>query len=157
MKSLLLDIDKFLRNEKFSPEAMSDIENWGYFSKLSELKKEFKDFFTQPTISFEYANIDGVYKRINQYILQIQRLRLVIDPHFKLVIQTHTENRLYIVVRADWVDDDGTRKRMVAKVIGRLEPGKTKNSVSMEEAREVIMPVLREKYKKCEEKFGILV
>jgi len=156
MKSLLLDIDKFLKNEKFTPEAIGDIENWVYFSKLSELKKEFKDFFDKPVSFFEYTNVDGVYKRIHQYIMQIQRLRLVIDPHFKLVIQTHTD-RLYMVVRADWVDDDGIRKRMVAKVIRRLNPGQTKNSISMEEAREVIIPVLREKYKKCEENFGILV
>jgi len=157
MKPLLLDIDKFLEDDNFTQETKDQWDNYPYFTKLSELKKELKKFLSLPTISFEYANIDGIYKRIEQYIIQIQRLRLVIQPHFKLVIQEHTESRMYILVRADWVDDLGEKKRMVAKVIRRLEVGQRKDTISVKEARSEILPVLREKYKKSERLFGIFV
>jgi hypothetical protein len=156
MKSLLLNIDKFIEDDKFTPEAIGNLDNWVYFSKLSELKKEIKDFFNQSTVSFEYANIQGVYDRIKAYIIQIQRLRLVIQPHFKLVKQIHLQERVYILVRADWVNDDGVRRRCVTKALCRVYPNKVQD-ISMKKAVEAIVPVLRKKYEESEEKFGILV
>jgi len=148
MKPLLINIDNFLKNEDFSPEAMDDIENWAYFTKLSELKDGFKNFLAQPAISISPSEILNM---ANKFIIQIQRLRLVIDPNYKLVEQIHGD-RKYLHVRTDWVDDNGEKKRIVSRCIRRIYP-KDKKKVSMRETREIILEALREKYKESEEKF----
>lgn len=154
MKTLLLNIDHFLNDENFSFEAMEDSGNWMYFSKLSKLKNEFKNFLSHPIMSMSPSETLNI---VNKYVIQIQRVRLVIDPDYSVITQIHGDGeRKYRVIRAYWVDDNGERKRVISKCIGKITP-ETEKIISEVNVREVILDVLRKKYKKTEEKFGILV
>ena len=145
MKPILVNIDEFLNDDNF----ISDPFNQIYIKKLSNLKKEFKEFLSQPI----KGTPNDVYEKMKLYIIQIQRIRSVLNPKFDIVIQAHENDRLYINIRAYWVNDKGERKRMLNKILGRLGVGETKDDVSMVLAEKVIRDTIRKKYADSEKMF----
>lgn len=63
-----------------------------------------------------------IYNRLNDLMIKIEKRSLLLTPEPKLVEQKHTrvsgQERDYIFVRTYWIDEDGSKKRMISRHIG---------------------------------------
>jgi len=63
-----------------------------------------------------------VYNRSNDLEIKIEKRSLLLKPEPKLVEQKHTrvsgQEKDYLFVRTYWIDQDGTKKRMISRHIG---------------------------------------
>ena len=95
--------------------------------KLGDLKDEFLDFYLGylsdvSSISPEFERNCDIQIRIEKYILQIMRLRMVIEPEIQIAMNKHTQtNHEYIAVKSFWLNDEGVKVRKFTKSLGRVE------------------------------------
>lgn len=112
------EIDKFVDDDHFSDEEINDPTNINYLKELDTLKTDFKKMLRSNTTAD--VNIGDIINGVQKHILQIERLRCVISPKLKMVVQK-ADDREYLFARGYWIRDDGKRNRGVAKLFGRMD------------------------------------
>jgi hypothetical protein len=146
---------QFIADDKFNKETYIKGGNWTYLAALSKLKETFVKFYFKNLDDIGKEHIDttrvnDVYNRIGQYIIQLMRLRLVIEPDVQISKNVHPRtNFQYLAIKAYWIDDNGKKVRKFTKSIGRAEnyPQGIKDNQAMVDGIKLFQPVLYEEYK----------
>jgi hypothetical protein len=145
----------FISNDEFQPDTYKRSENWGYLATLKNLKEKMVKFYFTSLDELKedegkFTDVRDVHLRINEYLLQLMRLRMVIVPDYKLSKNKHPQtNHTYFAVKAYWIDDEGKKVRQFARSMGREETykGGIKAEQAMIEGLNVIQPVIYDYYK----------
>ena len=115
------------KDDNFTEETLKNNRNVINLKKLSKLKRDFLDFYLQylsdlSVKSPEYQRNCDVNIRIGKYIIQIMRLRILIQPDIQIALNKHTQtNHEYLAAKAFWINDDGVKIRKFTRSLGRLE------------------------------------
>jgi len=149
------EIIQFIADDKFDERIYKDSSNWTYLSTLKSVKEEFVSFYFKSLNELEKERHDIDYvadidNRISEYVIQLLRMRLVIQPEVKISKNVHPRtNHPYLAAKAYWIDDSGRKVRKFTKSIGRAEnyPGGRKNPQALADGIELVKPVLFENYK----------
>lgn len=149
------EIIQFIADDKFDEEIYKDSLNWTYRYILKNLKEEFVSFYFKKLKDLENENLDidsiaDLDARISEYVIQLMRLRLVIQPDVKISRNKHPRTKhSYLAIKAYWISDSGKRERKFTKSVGRIEnyPQKEKDPQALADGIKLIQPVLFENYK----------
>ena len=145
------------KSDKFTEETLNNKKNALNIKKLENLKKEFLNFYLQNLSdlidkSNDYVKNCDVHIRIGKYIVQIMRLRLVIQPEIQIAVNKHTQtNHEYLAVKGFWYTEDAHKVRRFTSSLGRIkdyEQGK-KDPKAMAEAINKIQEKAIEAYLKA--------
>jgi len=145
---------QFIADDKFNKETYVKGTNWTYLSTLSKLKETFVKFYFKSLDDIRKEHIDmmrvnDVYNRIGQYIIQLMRLRLVIEPEVQISNNVHPRTDInYLAIKAYWIDDNGKKVRKFTKSLGRVEnyPQGIEDKQALTDGLKLIQPVLFENY-----------
>ena len=126
-QSIVRNTLKWLEYDNFSSELKRDFEGQYYINELIGLKTSYLNFYKI------YLNeISKVDERLNQvadlvakndeYILQIARFRMIVDPQIQLSQNIHKQTKiLYMKVKGYWLNDEGVKERKFFKSLGRFD------------------------------------
>lgn len=147
------EIIQFIADDKFDEEIYKDSLNWTYLSRLKSLKEEFVSFYFMKLKDLEKENLDldsiaELDARISEYVIQLMRLRLVIQPDVKISKNVHPRtDHNYLSIKAYWIDDSGKKVRKFTKSIGRSENYQgIKDKLALSDGIKLVQPVLYNKY-----------
>lgn len=147
------EIIQFIADDKFNEELYKDSHNWTYLSTLKNLKEEFVIFYFMKLKDLENGNLDidsiaDLDARISEYVIQLMRLRLVIQPDVKISKNVHPRTgHRYLAIKAYWIDDSGKKVRKFTKSIGRSENYQgIKDQQALADGIKLVQPVLFENY-----------
>ena len=125
--------------------------------ELEILKEQFYSFYISAIngpLSEEYLHVYDVHARIIQFKLQIDRLRMIINPEIQLALNVHTYTKIeYIAAKGMWLDNDGVKVRKFTKSLGKLSNyHKGKNdpkaySLAEENIRDLMLEEYRNQYR----------
>jgi len=123
------------------------------FNMLEILKKKVFKFYFQHLskidTTMEYRYVADLYTTMGNYILQMARLRMVINPDINLTINIHHKSKIsYLIAKAYWFDDNGKKVRIFSKSLGRLDAFKDgiKDKEAENEAKEILLKLMYKKY-----------
>ncbi|BBE17589.1 hypothetical protein AQPE_1745 [Aquipluma nitroreducens] len=145
----------FVVDDNFKPGTHQRGQNWGYLFALKNLKESIVKFYFTSLEEIqkgkgEFTDVRDVYLRISEYMLQLMRLRIVIDPDYKLSRNKHPQTGItYLAIKAYWIDDEGKKVRKFTKSIGREDHYKDgiDDKKAAEDGLKLIQPVLYDYYK----------
>lgn len=145
---------QFIADDKFDLETYKKADNWSYLSALSKLKETFVKFYFKNLADLNKDQIDmmrvnDVYNRIGQYIIQLMRLRCVIEPEVQISKNVHPRTGIkYLAIKAYWIDDNGKKVRKFTKSIGRAENYSQgiEDKQALTDGIKLVQPVLFENY-----------
>lgn len=146
---------RFIVDDGFDEVVFNEPRNGVYLSELKKLKEDFVKFYFYSLEEMskshqEIGHVAYVDNRITEYIIQLLRLRKVIQPEVQVSLNTHSRTNLkYLSIKAYWIDDSGRKVRKYTKSIGRAEnyPDGIEDKQALEDGIKLIQPVLYEKYK----------
>jgi hypothetical protein len=146
---------QFIADDKFNEETYKRADNWTYLAALSKLKETFVKFYFKnlddlKTELIDMKGVNDVYNRIGQYIIQLMRLRKVIEPEVQISKNVHPRTDInYLAIKAYWIDDNGKKVRKFTKSLGRAEnyPQGIEDKQALTDGIKLIQPVLFENYK----------
>jgi hypothetical protein len=150
------EIIRFIAEDKFGEEVYKNSLNWAYLSNLKTLKETFVKFYFRKLRDLENLNpglegVSDIDEMISKYIIQLMRLRLVIDPEVHISKNVHPRtNHHYLAIKAYWIDDNGKKVRKFTKSVGRAEsyPGGIEDKQALADGIKLIQPVLFKNYQK---------
>lgn len=145
----------FVVDDNFKDGTHQKSQNWGYLFDLKNLKETIVKFYFTSLEELQkgegvFTDVRDVYLRINEYMLQLMRLRIVIDPDYKLSRNKHPQTGItYLAIKAYWIDDEGKKVRKFTKSIGREDQYKDgiDDKKAEEDGLKLIQPVLYDFYK----------
>lgn len=145
---------RWLEEEKYSKELSKDYLGRGFLTELEELKNTYLEFYKMYIT--EITNVDSKMKQIadliaknDQYILQISRLRMIIDPQIQLSQNIHKQTKiLYMKVKGYWLNDEGVKERKFFKSLGRFDsyPNGIKDENAIQDGRAKIREAMLVEY-----------
>lgn len=123
---------QFIDNDNFKPSTLTQLENGPYLKKLENLKIEVRYFYELSNLDVTNI-IDNDGKKISNiihmknishafknYLVQIRRLRMVIEPEFNITRVVQPSNQIcYLAARGYWFDDSGKKKRVFTRNFGK--------------------------------------
>lgn len=141
-------------DDKFDTETISSAKNRNLLNKLQDLKDAFITFYfmhleEMPTTNSQIKRTCDVHTTIGEYVLQIMRLRLVIQPEYQIAMNKHTQtHHEYMAVKAFWINDDGEKVRKFTKSLGRAENYKLgiKDKQAQKDSVALLQPVIFKSY-----------
>lgn len=145
---------RWLEQEKYSKDFSKDHVGRGYLTELEELKNTYLEFYKMYLT--EITNTDSQMRQIadlvaknDQYILQISRLRMIIDPQIQLSQNIHKQTKiLYMKVKGYWLNDEGIKERKFFKSLGRFDsyPNGIKDENAIQDGRAKIREAMLVEY-----------
>lgn len=112
---------------KFKKEVLEDKSLTHLHIRLEKLKKKLlKIYFTslkKDTESYkDYEYIGDYSSLVSKHFLQMERLKLVIQPDVQIATSVHSVTKFtYVTARGFWILDTGKRGRKFIKSLGRLD------------------------------------
>lgn len=95
-----------------------------YYKKLELVKSELLKFYFNETKKND-KNIQTnqqVHAKIEGYMFQIMKLRLIIEPSIQIATNVHTQSKItYLIAKSFWIDSNGVKVRKFTKSLGRAE------------------------------------
>ncbi len=150
--------DKFTKESKTLNQKIR--ASYTYTQELERLKDEMINFYFQKLneILLENSEITracDIHTTMGNYVLQIMRLRMVIEPEINLLTNPHTSNSAtgekinYLTAKAFWMGDDGKKVRKFTKSLGKMSdyPGQRIGTAAKEESVRRIQPMLWDEYR----------
>ena len=123
---------QFIDNDNFKPSTLTQLENGPYLKKLEDLKIEVRSFYELSNHdATNIINNDGkkisniihmknISHAFKNYLVQIRRLRMVIEPEFNITRVVQPSNQIcYLAARGYWYDDSGKKKRVFTRNFGK--------------------------------------
>lgn len=137
---------RWLEDDDFSKNLEKDYSGQFYINELIGLKESYLDFFKMYVheILKSDSNLTQVADLISkneEHILQIARLRMVIDPEIQLSKNIHKQTKItYMKVKGFWLNDEGVKERRYFKSLGRFDsfPKGVKDETAILEGRNKI-------------------
>lgn len=140
-------------NDQFSQDILGDEKCQFYLMKLSTLRGEVIELYTKQLKEIvngnEYKTVSDLHSTIEESILQIMRLRLVIQPELQISRNVHPVSKIpYIAVKGFWIEDDGSKTRKITKSLGREDEFKLgkKDPKAVEVGRDKLREELYKRY-----------
>ncbi len=147
------EIIQFIADDKFDEGVYKDSLNWTYLSTLKNLKEGFVRFYFKKLNELENEKLDmdcvaDIDNRIGEYVIQLMRLRLVIQPEVRISKNVHPRTgHSYLAIKAYWIDDSGKKVRKFTKSVGRSENYQgIKDHQALADGIKLVQPVLFENY-----------
>ena len=149
------ELMQFIADDQFEEDIYKESRNWSYLPILKNLKETFVGFYFRKLEDLNSSNIDlervaDIDNKIGQYIIQLMRLRKVIQPEVQISKNVHPRTKIkYLAIKAYWIDEGGRKVRKFTKSIGRAEsyPGGIEDKQALIDGIGLIQPVLFETYK----------
>lgn len=117
----------WLELDNFSKDLIKDFQGQSYLQELNDLKNAYVEFYQlyldeivnqQPGLN----QVADVVAKNDAYILQIARLRMIVDPQIQLSQNVHKQTKiLYMKVKGYWLTDNGIKERKFFKSLGRFD------------------------------------
>ena len=143
-----------LYDDKFDSTLHSNPQISFLFSMLEKLRQKILSLYAEEVKviakSPDYHRVYDIYAKLESMILQLMRLRMVIQPEFQFSKNVHPVSKIaYIAVKGFWLEDDGKKVRCITKSLGRMDEynGGRKDPKATEIARERLRDELYKKYK----------
>ena len=153
---------QFIDNDNFKPSTLTQLENGPYLKKLEDLKIEVRYFYELS--NHDVTNIiDNDGKKISNiihmknishafknYLVQIRRLRMVIEPEFNITRVVQPSNQIcYLAARGYWINNSGKKERIFTRNFGREidYPDGKDDPKAIEDARREIQILAINEYK----------
>ncbi len=141
-------------DDKFDAETTKSLKNQPLINKLNELKDSFLSFYFNHLEDVTANNSDinrscDIHTTIGKYVLQLMRLRLVIQPEIQIAMNKHTHSHIdYMAVKAFWIEENGEKRRRFTKSLGRAEKYKSniKNEQAVKDSIALLQPVMYKTY-----------
>jgi hypothetical protein len=137
-----------------NPSTYKNPKNHLFFNQLETLRKEFLDYYFEKLNTLVKKNQElravDIHSRIGKYIIQVSRLRMVIEPEIQIAMNVHTLTKIeYIAAKGFWINDSGKKIRKFTKSLGRVEeyPGGRKDKKAYAEAEKQMQEIMYEAYK----------
>jgi hypothetical protein len=118
---------RWIIDDQFSEHFVAELSNRNYFNKLKKLKDDYLNFYEMmvaeiPKLLPSLKLTADLVTRNEEYILQITRLRMIVDPEIQLTTNIHKQTKIaYIRVKGFWINDEGVKERKFVKSLGRLD------------------------------------
>ena len=146
---------RLVSEDHFNEDVYRNSENCTYLAILKKLKESIVEFYFTKIQDIESLNMDlkiiaDINDRIGHFILQLMKLRLVIQPEVQISMNVHPRTNIkYLAIKAYWIDDNGKKIRKFTKSIGRAEnyPKGIKDDKALTDGIKLIQPVIFEAYK----------
>jgi hypothetical protein len=154
-----IEIKKFVQlvyNDKFSKETYRRPQNYLLLDRLEKLRNNILDFFSTTIQDLlkndkELERVCDVDLKMGKYLLQLFRLRMVIQPQYGLSITTNPKSEVqYMNVKSYWKDRDNKSERKFNKSLGLASnyPDGIKDEKALEDGLNLIQEVMLEEYLK---------
>lgn len=148
------ELIRFIADDSFGEDIYKDSDNWTYLAELKRIKEAFVRFYFSKLkeIGSSYKDLDIIAdadNRIGQFVIQLMRLRLVIQPEVQISKNVHPRTNLkYLAIKGYWIDDNGKKIRKFTKSIGRAESYTQgiEDKQALIDGIKLIQPVLFENY-----------
>jgi len=144
----------WVADDRFKSAEKPTADSLGIHLTLGSLKEEILDFYfkTLQNLSEEKNDINlacDVEGRIADYVIQLMRLRMVVEPQIQISKFVHPQTNIsYLYVKSFWIDDRGKKKRKFSKLLGKAEDySGIKDVKALKDGLETIRPVMMEHYK----------
>lgn len=143
-------------NDRFTKETYSDMNLWHLRRKIDSLRNEILEFFKTSISDLvqndkEIERVCDIDLKLGRYLIQLFRLRLVIQPQYGLSITTNPKTEVqYMNVKAYWRDDNNKPIRKFNKSLGLASnyPNGIKDEEALADGLKLIREVLMEEYSK---------
>lgn len=102
------------------------LQNLLLLAKLETLKCDILNFYFATCDKIDEIESDNklacdIHNTINNKVLQLKRLRMVIDPEIQISQNIHPVSKIaYIAVKSFWIDNEGAKNRDFTKSLGPL-------------------------------------
>ncbi len=143
-------------NDGFKEDTKSKGRNLSLISKLNQLKSKTIDFYLQSIKDNELKNPElkyncDVYTKIGEYLIQLMRYRMVIEPEIQLTTNVHKQTKItYLTVKGFWLNDNGIKERKFSRSLGRADeyPMGKDDAKALEDATIKMQLILQDEYLK---------
>ena len=148
------DVVRLIFNDKFSFESYTRPQNYLLLDRLEKLRNQILEFYFSTLEEIlktekEMERVCDVDLRMGKYLLQLFRLRMVIQPQFGLSITTNPKSEVqYMNVKAYWKNNDNKPERKFNKSLGLASnyPNGIKDEKALEDGLNLIQEVMLEEY-----------
>lgn len=148
------NILRWLEVSNFSEFVQKENDLRDILIDLAKLESKFLNFMTMPINEIpkslaELNQIADLICKNEEYILQIARLRMVIDPEIQLSRNIHKKtNVLYMKVKGFWLNDEGKKERKYFKSLGKFDTYRNgiEDEIAILEGRKKIREVMYTDY-----------
>lgn len=119
-----------LEEDDFDVRIKNDPKKARLLKELETLISDFNSLTKKSLAEIDKALTNKSYFDINSYfdakLIQIMRLRLIIEPQFQKSIQTHTITDLkYLIMKILWIDDHMKRVVKFSLSLGNIDQAGT--------------------------------
>jgi len=119
------DIIMWTLHDGFNESTETKRRNQVYIVQLKKLKQTFIDFYLSTLTTESEPNTKyncDIHSRISNYMVQIMRLRMVVEPEIQLTVNVHKKTQIiYLTVKGFWLNDEGIKDRRFIKSLGRVD------------------------------------
>lgn len=125
----LMDIREMITwivDDNFKKETVDRKENQHYLKQLQSLKDTIIDFYFKHLVDITATSsgqrVCDVHARLGQYVLQLERFRMVIEPDIQISKNVHPVTGFpYLAAKTFWMENSGKKVRKFTKSLGRAE------------------------------------
>lgn len=153
-QSIVRNTLKWLEYDMFSSELKRDFEGQYFINELIGLKTSYINFYQiyldEISKTDEKLNqVADLVAKNDEYILQIARFRMIVDPQIQLSQNIHKQTKiLYMKVKGYWLNDEGVKERKFFKSLGRFDlyPNGVKDDNAIIDGRKKIREAMLGEY-----------
>ena len=144
-------IFKILNDDDISEETKKNPLKFNYLKKLVKLEQKLEltlECTPQQLMSMgDIKTIPDVFDFIDSLLLQIARLRMVIEPEYMTNKQVHTQTlKSYIILRILWLDDSMKKIKKYSVSLGAGDSIKTIDKNTLEQEKKNLNQQLEQLY-----------
>jgi hypothetical protein len=140
----------------FKEETKLKGRNLPLITKLNQLKAKTIDFYLQSFKDNERRHPElkyncDIHTKIGEYLVQLIRYRMVIEPEIQLTTNVHRMTKItYLTVKGFWFNDYGIKERKFTRSLGRADeyPLGKDDDKAIEDATTKMQSILMEEYLK---------
>lgn len=118
---------RWLEEDNFSDLVVKDYYSNIHLDELTKLKETYLIFFEMYIDSIQQNDkniiqVADLLTKNEEYLIQIARLRMVVDPEIQLSKNIHKKTGIqYMKVKGFWLNDIGVKERKFFKSLGRFD------------------------------------
>lgn len=114
-------------NDKFPIATLTRVKNDSLLSRLETLRKKMLDLYFSTLKELtqkddEFNRVYDVDVTLVNYVIQLMRLRSVIQPNIAISKSIHPKTNIaYLAAKSYWINDDNIQERKFTKSLGRAD------------------------------------
>lgn len=147
---------RWLEEDNFSDLVSKDYYSNIYIQELTTLKETYLNFFELYIDAIHETDnsiiqVADLLTKNEEYLIQIARLRMVVDPEIQLSKNIHKKTGIqYMKVKGFWLNDVGVKERKYFKSLGRFDqyPNGTEDETAILDGRKKIREDIYAEYLK---------